>query len=322
MRLFWIGLVPMTLLMAGYQEGTAQSVNTGEVTPIRPVVSLLDKTLTPPAMNPATKERLERNLAQARATYNANPDDAENLIWLGRRTAYLWGYHESISLFTEGLKKFPDNYKLLRHRSHRYITVRQFNSAIADMERATTLIKGVHDEVELDGAPNKYNIPTSSNHFNIWYHLGLAYYLTGDFNNALRCFQENKKFVYNFDALVANTDWLYMIYRRLGREQEARAELEPIRDDLNILENDAYFQRLRLYKGEVAPDKLLDLSGGSDLEKELNLVTQGYGVANWYLYNGQAAKGEEILRQIVKSSYWSAFGYIAAEAELKRMEKK
>lgn len=322
MTLLKYGIALVLVVMAGYQKGNAQTAISEGLTQVRPVVSLMGKTLLPPTMNPATKARLERNLAQAKVAFDANPDDPDNIIWRGRRTAYLWGYHESIDLFTEGLKKFPGNYKLLRHRSHRYITVREFDRAIADMERATTLIKGVQDEVELDGAPNKYNIPTSSNHFNIWYHLGLAYYLTGDFNNALRCFQENKKFVYNFDALVANTDWLYMIYRRLGREPEAKAELEPIRDDLNILENDAYFQRLRMYKGDVAPDKLLDLSGGSDLEKELILVTQGYGVANWYLYNGQTAKGEEILRQIVKSSYWSAFGYIAAEAELKRMEQK
>ena len=56
----------------------------------------------------------------------------------------------------------------------------------------------------------------------------------------------------------------------------------------------------------------------SDLANELNLVTQGYGVANWYLYNGQTEKANEIFDMIVQNSYWAAFGYIAAEAELNR----
>ncbi|HCQ04212.1 MAG TPA: hypothetical protein DIT99_27590, partial [Candidatus Latescibacteria bacterium] len=254
--------------------------------------------------------------AKAQAAYDANPDDLENIIWLGRRTSYLWGYHEAIGIYTEGLRKFPDNFKLLRHRGHRYISVRAFGKAIADLERATELIEGVQDYVELDGAPNKYNIPTSSNHFNIWYHLGLAYYLIGDFENALRCYEKNKDFVYNYDALVANTDWLYMINRRLGREQEATAVLEPVRNDMNILENDAYFKRILMYKGEITPEELLDLSGDSDLANELNLVTQGYGVANWYLYNGQTEEAQVLFKRIVDNPYWSAFGYIAGEAEL------
>lgn len=285
---------------------------------IMPVTSLSGQALRPPTMSPEARGRLETNLASARAAYEADPDDAENIIWLGRRTAYLWGYHEAIQIFTEGLAQHPDSYQLLRHRGHRYISVREFDKAIADLERASELIEGVMDHVEYDGAPNKYNIPTSSNHFNIWYHLGLSYYLIGDFDNALRCFIENEKYVYNFDALVANSDWLYMIYRRMGREGRAAAVLEKIDSNLNILENDAYFKRLLMYRGEISADDLLDLSGGNDLTNELNLVTQGYGVANWYLYTGMPEKGKRILEKILENPYWSAFGYIAAEAELNR----
>lgn len=285
---------------------------------IKPVTSLAGTELTPPEMGEDTRKRLEENLAKAQAAYDADPDDLENIIWLGRRTAYLWGYHEAIDIYTQGLSKFPDSYKLLRHRGHRYISVREFDKAIADLERASELIEGVQDHVELDGAPNKYNIPTSSNHFNIWYHLGLAYYLKGDFENALRCYEKNNDFVYNYDALVANTDWLYMINRRLGREKEAEATVEPVRSDMKILENDAYFKRILMYKGEIKPEELLDLDGDSDLASELNLVTQGYGVANWYLYNGDEDKAQELFKRIVDNSYWAAFGYIAAEAELNR----
>ena len=305
--IFTFSLLFTMLLMADSAREGASMTERQSLTNIKSVRSLSGQMLTPPEMGIEARARLEANLAKAQAAYDADPNNEDNIIWLGRRTAYLWGYHEAIEIYTQGLSKFPDSYKLLRHRGHRYISVREFDKAIADLERAAELTRDVMDHVELDGAPNKYNIPTSSNHFNIWYHLGLAYYLKGDFDNALRCFTENNKYVYNYDALVANSDWLYMIYRRMGREGRAMRVVERITADLNILENDAYFKRLLMYKGEISPDELLDLDGDSDLTNELNLVTQGYGVANWYLYNGETEKANEIFNMIVQNSYWAAF---------------
>ena len=51
------------------------------------------------------------------------------------------------------------------------------------------------------------------------------------------------------------------------------------------------------------------------------LATQGYGVANWYFVNGEVDKAKEILNKVLGGKYWSAFGYIAAEADVKRMEE-
>ncbi|RIK70733.1 hypothetical protein DCC62_22425, partial [candidate division KSB1 bacterium] len=173
----------------------------------------------------------------------------ERLIWLGRRLAYLWRYREAIEVFSKGIALHPKSYKLLRHRGHRYITVREFDKAIADLEKAAKLIRNVPDETEPDGAPNQYNIPTSTSHSNVWYHLGLAYYLKGDFENALRGFLECMKFSKNDDMICATSDWLYMIYRRLGRAAEAQKVLDSIHENMNILENHAYHKRLLMYKG-------------------------------------------------------------------------
>ena len=69
--------------------------------------------------------------------------------------------------------------------------------------------------------PNALNIPISSLHSNIWYHLGLAYYLTNDLENALRVYKEAFKDPENNDKLVSTTHWLYMTLRLLGRDKEA-----------------------------------------------------------------------------------------------------
>jgi tetratricopeptide (TPR) repeat protein len=279
-------------------------------------VSLLGEPLYPIELSPETKAEYEANLAEAKEDFDKNPDDPENIIWLARRTAYLWRYREAIDIYSKGIEKYPDNAELYRHRGHRYITIREFDKAIADLEKAAALIQDVPDEVEADGLPNEYNIPTSTSHSNIWYHLGLAYYLKGDFENALRAYLECMKFSKNNDMLCATTDWLYMTYRRLGRNMEAIEVVQPITEDMRILENFSYHKRLLMYKGLVSGDSLLSKQGASDLD----LATQGYGVGNYYYYNNFEKEGIEIFRKVLEGDYWAAFGYIAAEAEMARIK--
>lgn len=279
-------------------------------------VSLLGQPLHSPALAPETSERLERDLAQARAAYEAAPDDADALIWLGRRTAYLGRYREAIEIFTEGVHKHPGDARMYRHRGHRYITVRELDRAVADFERAAELIRGRPDEVEPDGMPNRFNIPTSTLHSNVWYHLGLAHYLRGDFDRALSAYREAMQVSNNDDMLVATSDWLYMTLRRLGRDEEAARVLDRIQPEMNILENHAYHRRLLMYKELLPPESLLDAASDDPVE----IATQGYGVGNWYLYNGDEARAREIFRRVLEATNWAAFGYIAAEAELQRME--
>ncbi len=277
-------------------------------------ISLLGQPLFPLVLSIQERAKLDSNLSRARIEHEQDPNDPERIIWLGRRLAYLWRYREAIAVYSQGLALHRDNYKLYRHRGHRYLTVREFDHALADLEKAARLIQNVPDEIEPDGAPNQFNIPTSTSHSNIWYHLGLAYYLKGDFENARRSYLACLEFSKNDDMLCAASDWLYMSLRRLGRTEEAAKALAPIRRDMNILESFAYHKRLLMYKSELPPDSLLNVHNSSDLD----IATQGYGVGNWYLYNGQPEKAREVFQRVVQGKYWAAFGHIAAEAELKR----
>lgn len=278
-------------------------------------MSLLGEPLFPPPLADEARQRLEANLAAAQAAYDHAPDDADSIIWLGRRQAYLGRYREAIATFSRGIEMHPDDARLFRHRGHRYITVRQFDDAIRDLERAAALVRGKPDEVEPDGAPNRYNIPTSTLQSNIWYHLALARYLKGDFERALPAWTACMGVSDNDDMRVATADWLYMTYRRLGREAEARRVLDPIHAGMRILENDAYHRRLLMYKGEIPADSLLAV----DTDDPVQVATYGYGLGNWYLYNGDAARAREFFERVREASNWAAFGYIAAEAELSRM---
>jgi hypothetical protein len=70
-----------------------------------------------------------------------------------------------------------------------------------------------------------------------------------------------------------------------------------------------------MYKGALKPEQLLDTGNADDL----TIATQGYGVGNWYLVEGNRAKAREIFEKVVQGRQWAAFGFIAAEVDLKRM---
>lgn len=268
-----------------------------------------------PPLTRETRREFETKLAEARKNAETDPS-ADNLIWVGRRVAYLGRYKNAIEIFTQGAEKFPDDARFLRHRGHRFITLRCFDLAIADLNRAVKLVKGKPDEVEPDGLPNARNIPTSTLHSNIWYHLGLAHYLKGDFKAAEKAYRAALKVSTNPDMLVATMHWQYMTLRRLGRTKEAAKVVAAIKPDLDVIENGDYYKLIKLYQGKMTADELLkELSGATN---SLSNVSVGYGLGNWYLYNGQRAEAEKIFRQIILGNQWASFGHIAAEAELSR----
>jgi tetratricopeptide (TPR) repeat protein len=304
-------MVELLLLLIALGGGV-QDARTPETT------SLLGKPLFAPALSAERTAALEKDLAAAQAALEKDPGSADALIWVGRRTAYLGRYRDAIAVFTTGVTKHPSDPRILRHRGHRYISLRQFDKAIADLTKAASLVKGQADEVEPDGQPNAKNIPTSTLKTNIYYHLGLAHYLAGDFakaSDAYRLCMEHSK---NADMQVATAHWQYMTLRRLGRDAEAAAVLEPFTQDMAVIENASYHQLLMMYKGRADASALLTASKVQDLDA----VTIGYGVANWHLYNGRKEEARTILTEITdkyRSTQWAGFGYVAAEADLARL---
>jgi len=269
--------------------------------------------------SPAAYRKKDSLLQIAKNNFLETPDNLDNIIWYGRRTAYLSNHNEAIQIFTEGMKKFPNSPELYRHRGHRYISTRQFNKAIADLEKAAKLALGRDLEIEPDGLPNKLNIPLSNLQFNIYYHLGLAYYLDTQFEKAKTAYLKCMEYSVNPDLLTATVDWLYMTYQRLGEKENANNLLEAITEDMKIIENKSYHNRLLMYKGLKQPNDLLNLEKTGE-DNRIDIVTQGYGVGNWYFYNGDKEKAVDIFKKVIASDYWSAFGYIAAEVDHYQME--
>ena len=281
------------------------------------IVSLLGEPLEPVDLPADVRADFQSKLEAAQAEFDANPAAVEATIWLGRRQAYMGHYQEAIETFSLGLDQHPDEPRLYRHRGHRYITTRRLDRAIADLEMAAELIADTPDEIEPDGLPNAAGIPTSTLQSNIWYHLGLAHYLKGDFREALSAYEECLEVSKNPDMLVATSHWLYMTLRRLDLENQAAELLEPITVDLEIIENREYHQLLLMYREEIPLREFWPPAGDG-----VTSATLGYGVGNWHLYSGRQTEAEEMFHQILEGDQWAAFGFLAAEAEIARSRER
>ena len=266
-----------------------------------------------PALAPDREARLQAQLDSATRVFEARPGDPDALLWVGRRLAYLGHYREAIAAFTRGIALHPADARFYRHRGHRYITSRQFDQAITDLQLAAMLVEDKADQVEPDGQPNAAGVPLSTLQGNIYYHLGLAYFLRQEFARAITQWQRARELARNDDTRAAISYWLYLTFRRMGRPQEAAELLRGIHPDLRIMENQPYYDLLRLYRGELAPEPLLEKA-----RTDGQFATYGYGVASWYLLSGDTTRAESLLRRIVDGPDWAAFGYIAAEIELER----
>ncbi len=265
---------------------------------------------------PLTSDPRHRQVGDALAALQSSPRDEERIIWYGRRLAYIGRYEKAIEVYSKGLTMHPDSPRLLRHRGHRYITLRRFADAIADLERAGQLIDGRPDEVEPDGIPNARNTPTSTLHTSIWYHLGLAHYCRGEFEPALRSYERCLAAAKNPDMEAATRYWLFLTATRLGDRSRAKSVLVPVRADWDIIENHVYHKMLLVFRGDLS---VADVTGVED--DAIKNKTLGYGLARHHFISGDVKAGEAALRTVVAGSS-PAFGSIAAEADLARSERR
>ncbi len=224
-----------------------------------------------------------------------NPDDADLYLKKGIALSRESLHHqEAIDVFSKGLLLDPFHAMLYRWRGHKHLNVREFNAGRSDLEISSRLDPGNWDT---------------------WYHLGLGNYLCGDFERALYAYRHCWDLTDTDDKRVAIADWLYMTLMRLGRNDEALSALDFVTPDIDPGPNEAYFARLLMYKGIGSADDLLE---GADIA-DVNYVTLGYGLGNYFYCAGDIERAVQIWSSVLKGSYWSAFGCIASEVELRRL---
>lgn len=232
------------------------------------------------------------------AMIEADPKNSELYLAKGISLSRATLHHqEAIDVFSYGLTLDPFSSMLYRWRGHKFINVRQFNRATADLELAARL---------------------DPSNWDIWYHLGLGHYLNEEFDRAEEAYMMCWTLPNTNDSLVAIADWLYMTLRRQGKVERAAEILAAVDSDIELTAEwatDSYFPRIRLYKGELQPDDLLD---GVD-RGSTDFVTLGYGLGNYFYYNDDKETAIEIWNDVLRGDNWSALGYVATETDMKRL---
>ena len=231
-------------------------------------------------------------IARAQRAVDADPRSVQKLITLGIAQSGARQMQEAVRTFTRALAIEPENPILYRWRGHRNLSVRNFDQAMADFTRGYGMDSTV---------------------YGILYHLGVLRFVRGDFNAAADAFRRAQPLAPDAGELAGSTDWRWMSLMRAGRASEAAAMLARRPDSLPTTV--AYARRLKLYRGEIGPEQLLTPSDTGDVE----LATLAYGLGNWYLVRGDTTRARAAFRRSVASGGWPAFGFIAAEAELKRL---
>ena len=262
-----------------------------------------------------TKNVFEKNLKIAYENFNQNPN-SDNLIWIGRRHAYLGNYESAIKYFSQGISTYPLDARFYRHRGHRLITNRCFERAINDLKKASSISNNKPNEIEPDGLPNALNIPTSTLKGNIYYHLGLAYYFESQLKDAMLAFEKCIELSKNNDSFVAAANWLYIIYYQLNMINKADKLLTKIDNQMNLIENHSYLSILNFYKNSTSQ---FDIEKKIFKEESLNNITVAFGLGNFYLLKGETEKAYKIYNLITNSNQWSSFAYIGAEVMLKKL---
>lgn len=231
-------------------------------------------------------------VSRAQAAVAADPRNVALLMQLGIAQSGARQFRQAISTFSRAIELDPGNAMLYRWRGHRHLSVREYDRAVADFTRGLAI---------------------DNTNYGIWYHLGVWRFVHGDFVAASAAFARAQSLAPDAAEHTGSVDWRWMSLARAGRQAAADSLLRARPD--SVPANNAYSQRLRLYRGEVGPDAVITPADTGDVA----VATLSYGIGNWHLVRGDTAAARSWFERSVRSGGWPAFGFMAAEAELRRL---
>lgn len=203
---------------------------------------------------------------------------------------------EGVESHSMGLTYDPFNPLLYRYRGHVCINIGRYIEGAADFELSLRL---------------------DPKNWDTWYHLGLAYYLLGDYERARKAYEGCIGVTDDVEKLVAVTDWYWMTLKHLGDDAGAQAAIDKVPPDATIVDNGGYYKRLLVYKGLLDAESVYQEAEA--LTDNIGFATQTYGLSYYYELKGNKKRAKEILDRIMARSEdaWSCFAVHAASVRLK-----
>ncbi len=253
----------------------------------------------------------EGRIAPAIAALARNPNDPNLYLAAGRMQDSLLRFNESIGMYTEAIEKFPADYRFLRYRGHRYLSVRKFREGVADLEKAVKMV------------PNSFDAS---------YYLGLAYYFSGEHAKAAaefgRCEDQIKKPLAikkdllggrsceamkdDVNSMVPLQYWRFLALRRSGDMAGAKKYLdEEVNAKLTVTSSVPFYDSLLFFKGVKEVNEMM--VGANEGTRDFLLRSSG--VATYLFTEGERAKACGIWARNAMDQNWDHLGVLNSESE-------
>lgn len=227
----------------------------------------------------------------------AEPNRADIHLGRCRTLAAMREFDQALKACDRSLELQPSNADALRDRGHYKLNLGRTDDAERDLERAEAL---------------------NAKDRNIYYHLGLVHYFKGEFRESAQQFQGCLKNSKEKADQIECDAWLYPALVRGGEKAEAQNLLDGIAPDPSITGHPAwYFNRLLLFKGLMTEEQV---AANLNAEGALSLESVGYSIGLWHLLNGRESKAREYYQKVLSGDLPFAWGYRAAQADLKQMD--
>jgi tetratricopeptide (TPR) repeat protein len=234
-------------------------------------------------------------LASADRAIALAPGDQYAHLLRCRSLAGLRRHEEAVQACSESLRLKPNSAEALRDRGHYYLNLGRIELGLADLERAASMTKDDRG---------------------VYYHLGLAHYLRGDFAAAATAYQGCLRHSTDEGARTECRAWLYPSLLRAGREAEARGLLRDITSASLPGHPGNYQDRLLLFSGARTEAQV---AATMSAEGALSETTVGYTLGLWHLLQGRSQQARAYFQRVLDTGYTTSWGYRAAASEMQRL---
>jgi tetratricopeptide (TPR) repeat protein len=212
-----------------------------------------------------------------------------------RSLAALRRHDDALAACSAALQIRPEDPEALRERGHYFLNTGQIDAGLSDLVAAEPLSRGDRG---------------------VYYHLGLAYYLKGDFGKAATVYERCADASTSAGARIECEAWLLPSLLRAGRRKEARALLARVSNAPLSGHAALYLDRLLLFKGERTE---ADLVATMPSEGPATEAAVSYSIGLWHLLNGRPEAARKYFQRSLDSKLPTSWGARAAEAELRRL---
>ncbi len=225
-------------------------------------------------------------------------------LWLEKGLEYVAQnrYAEAREAFSVGLIYNPFSEDCYRERGRKFISEGRYPEAVADLTMASRLD------------------PYNNEH---WYYQGVAAHLGEMYERAIEAFpyaiECMKK--QGIDEWLAAVDWMWLTYNKLGMKDKAAEIITTVDEDTPCIPRSlSYKRRVLLYRGIIKPEEFLDREALKSTDRpELYLISELFGLGNYYYSIGEEEKGNELLKEARDIPSWHAsFAYQLVCKELEK----